>query len=60
MDLEDPKTALTIERVLEEKKLFDLSLKLEKVEIIEGEDEFTVPCLLPLPLPAAGCPSANE
>lgn len=49
MDPEDPKTALTIERVLEEKKLFDLSLNLEKVEIVEGEDEFTVPCSPSLP-----------
>lgn len=49
MDPKGPKTVLTIERVLEEKKLFDLSLKLEKVEIIEGEDEFTVPCPSSLP-----------
>lgn len=40
----DPKTALTLEKVLDEKRLYDLSLKLEKIEISDDELDFTEPC----------------
>ncbi|KAL7269612.1 hypothetical protein RUND412_007715 [Rhizina undulata] len=36
-------SGLTIEKVLEEKKLFDISQALEKIEIVDGDKEFSVP-----------------
>jgi len=42
---EDPTTALTIEKVLDEKRLYDLSLKLEKLEVNDEDPDFTEPCL---------------
>ncbi|RPB10238.1 hypothetical protein P167DRAFT_509488, partial [Morchella conica CCBAS932] len=43
VDPKDPTTALSLEKLLDEKRLFDLSLTLEKVEILDHEEEFTTP-----------------
>jgi hypothetical protein len=40
----DSEDALTIEKVLDEKRLYDLAVKVEKVEISEAEPSFTQPC----------------
>lgn len=45
LQAKDPTTALTIEKVLDEKRLYDLSLKLEKVEVNDEDPDFTQPCL---------------
>ncbi|CCX33870.1 WD40-repeat-containing domain protein [Pyronema domesticum] len=39
----DSEDALTIEKVLDEKRLYDLAVKVEKVEISEAEPSFTEP-----------------
>ncbi|KAA8910085.1 WD40-repeat-containing domain protein [Sphaerosporella brunnea] len=41
--VEDPSTALTIEKVLDEKRLYDLSLKVEKVEVADKDPDFSEP-----------------
>lgn len=41
----DPKTALTLEKVLDEKRLYDLSLKVEKINVAEDDPDFTEPCM---------------
>lgn len=51
VDPKDPTTALSLEKLLDEKRLFDLSLTLEKVEILDHEEEFTTPCAPPSPSP---------
>ncbi|KAI5853876.1 hypothetical protein BZA05DRAFT_271706 [Tricharina praecox] len=43
LQAKDPTTALTIEKVLDEKRLYDLSLKLEKVEVNDEDPDFTQP-----------------
>jgi len=40
----DPTTALTLEKVLDEKRLYDLSLNVEKIVISHDDPEFTDPC----------------
>jgi len=47
LQAEDPTTALTIEKVLDEKRLYDLSLNLEKVDVNDEDPDFTEPCLFP-------------
>ncbi|KAF8251155.1 WD40 repeat-like protein [Wilcoxina mikolae CBS 423.85] len=43
IEAKDPTTALTIEKVLDEKRLYDLSLKLEKIEVTNSDLDFTNP-----------------
>ena len=45
IEAKDPATALTLEQVLDEKRLYDLSLKLEKINVDEEDAEFTEPCV---------------
>ncbi|KAF8545430.1 WD40-repeat-containing domain protein [Trichophaea hybrida] len=43
IEAKDPTTALTIEKVLDEKRLYDFSLKLEKIEVTNSDPDFTNP-----------------
>ncbi|KAI5845297.1 quinon protein alcohol dehydrogenase-like superfamily [Morchella snyderi] len=60
VDPKDPAAVLSIEKLLDEKRLFDLSLTLEKVEILDPKDEFTTPYpTIPRLIAPPGTPQSN-
>lgn len=44
LEAKDGSEALTIEKVLDEKRLYDVSQTLESVTVAASEPDFTLPC----------------